>query len=86
MHVDLNNDLMDAIMTPNKLHIWDLTMVQDSTWYNGYRAFLNGAPCTDNPHPFQSVPYYHWQDGWNTSRQDWIEQKSRTGNELRPEN
>jgi hypothetical protein len=70
----------------NKSHIFNMTQVTDSVWYNGYRAFLRGEPDTDNPHGKMSPSYFQWANGWNTARQDFIEHRSENANPSRPEN
>jgi hypothetical protein len=66
--------------------ICDMTTVSNSVWYDGFRAFLHGKPDTDNPHGFQTPPYYQWANGWHESRKAWIEHKSESSNPHRPEN
>jgi ribosome modulation factor len=73
-------------MTKARSYIFDMTQVTESDWYNGYRAFLHGAPDTDNPFAKMTPGYFQWHNGWHTARQDFIEQGAKSGNPHRPEN
>jgi ribosome modulation factor len=75
----------DNVLIYRKLHLFEITNIMNSVWYEGYRAFLRGEP-SDAPFKHQTPDYYSWNNGWHSARQDFIEQRARDTNEQRPEN